>query len=117
MLIYIFLLIIIFLLDIIIKPNTSSKRRKRFLGLCMLLFLMISMFRDVSVGADTKQFYDAFTIIGNRSLELSFEYSRYEKGFILLCKLLSIVSNNPQILIIITSLFINCVVFKFIENN
>ena len=117
MLIYVVLLILIIFLNIIIKPNKSQNRNNLYINICLILFLIISMFRSEKVGADTQNFIDAFINIKNRSLLTSFEYSRFEKGFILLCKIISIFTSNPQALIMITSLFVNIVIFRFIKNN
>ena len=73
MLIYVVLLILIIFLNIIIKPNKSQNRNNLYINICLILFLIISMFRSEKVGADTQNFIDAFINIKNRSLLTSFE--------------------------------------------
>lgn len=117
MYIYILLIILIFLLYFIIKPNKSQKKKKNFIVSCFFLIIIISAFRGISVSKDTSQYCRAFSNIASQSLELSFENYRFEIGFIIFCKILGMISNEPQILIIVTSIIIFGAVGKFIYNN
>lgn len=115
--IYFLLIFIVVLLDIILKPKEKIKNRKIYLMCCFIFFTAIAALRDISVGADTKQFCLAFSGIQNIPLSLALNNYRYEKGFIVLCKILGALFNNSQSLIIFTSIFIQYTVFKFIDNN
>ena len=110
MFIYLLLLMIIFIIFKI------SKNKNRALVFSFLLIAIVASLRKYTVGVDTKQFYDMFDYIHN---DLSWNYHnfRYEPGFYYLCKLLSKISSNAQILIIVSSVFINFSVYRFIKNN
>lgn len=116
--IYIFCLIFIIVLGVIFnsKNTKSNKNKKIFLILSFFILTFIAAFRSYNVGVDTKQYYHAFI----KTIYLDFSnlnLLRYEFGFSLLCKILSNINNNPQILIIVSSIFINFAVAKFIYKN
>lgn len=116
MTIYLILLLIVFLLGVFLHVNKSPKYRKVYCTIVFVLITLISALRYYTVGIDTYQYYRAFGIISN--LDFShFSILRYEYGFTLLCKLLSYITENPQILLIVTSCFINYTVGKFIYKN
>lgn len=110
MIIYLILLVVIFIIF-----NISKNKNKAFL-ISFVLITLIAALRKYTVGADTLQFYRDFS---NIVKDLSWNYNnfRYEPGFYYLCKILGLISGDAQILIIVTSIFINFSVFKFIKKN
>lgn len=110
MIIYFLLLILVLIFF------TLSKDKKKALLLSFVCVATVASLRKYTVGIDTTQFYNAFTKI---AADKTWNYTnfRYELGFYYLCKLLSCIWNDGQILIIFTSIFINFSVFKFIKNN
>lgn len=91
-----------------------------YFGLCFLL-IFFAAFRNSSVGSDTKQFVLVFEGISQNDWSyfktISGFNGRIEPGFYLLCKLLSYLSNDYVILLLVTSLFSLAVIFYFIKTN
>lgn len=115
--IYIVILFIIAFLGIILKPNKDTKRKNIFMFIVFGILTVVAAIRDTSVGIDTEQFCLAFERINGMTLNSAFKFLRYEKGFIVLCKILSYVGNNSQILILSSSLIIFPMVGIFIYRN
>ena len=117
---YIYILLFMYLISLIIltklKKTKSKNTDKVFLIMAFIPIVAISCFRSRNVGIDTKQFTTAFSII-SKMYPSSFSSLRYESGFIWCCWILSKFIKNSQILIIISSLFINCSVMHFIKKN
>ena len=116
MLIYLVQLILILILGIFMKPSKSDSKKKLFLFCAFVILCFVACLRDYTVGYDTKQYVTAFNKASSLTLS-NFSYLRYEYGFTFLLWLLSKISSNWQILLIITSLFINFSVLRFIEKN
>jgi len=114
--IYIILLILLIIIGDILKQNKNLKNKKIYIIISFILLGVISAIRSSSVGADTQQFVNAFMKIEKLTLPNAINTMgyRYEEGFIILCKTLSLITSNPQILIIFTSIFINGAVCIFI---
>lgn len=110
MIVYLSIVILVLTLHIL-----KFNKNKGLIIIFICLFL-VSAFRNYSVGVDTIQYYQYYTIIGNYS---GWDYShfRYEPGFFYLCKVLFIITSEPQMLLIITSAFINFSVYYFIRKN
>lgn len=117
MIIYILFLVYLFFTTML---YTQSKRKHKqkiiFLIANFIPLVLISGFRDCTVGIDTKQFTGAFSKIINMSPKY-FNTLRYEYGFSYLCWILGKISSNPQILIFVTSFFINISIARFIYKN
>lgn len=112
--IYIIILVVLLIVGDVLKPNKKLKNKKTYMIFVFFILGTTAAIRSPKVGIDTMQFYRAFEIIGNMSLNVAINATRYEVGFVMLCKGLNVITSNPQILIIITSLFINGVVCLFI---
>lgn len=110
MIIYLILLISIFLFFYVFKNKDKA------LVMSFIFITVIAALRKYTVGADTFQFYRDFLNIVKDS---SWNYTnfRYEAGFYYLCKVLGLLSRDAQILIVVTSVFINFSVYKFIKKN
>lgn len=115
--IYIVILFIIVLLGITLKPNKDIKRKKIFMVIVFGVITIIAAIRSSSVGVDTEQFCFAFERIKIMTLSNAFNFFRYEKGFIVLCKILSYIGTNNQILIFCSSLIIFPMIGMFIYKN
>lgn len=111
MIIYLILLIVIIISNFIIK---DEKKKLYFYNFFFIVLTLLSCLRKYTVGADTAQFWDNFLKINSLNFSELFTL-RYEKGFILLCKFIQIFSSSPQSLLIVTSIFVNFSVYKFIK--
>ena len=116
MAIYILSLLFILGLGFIFNCNSTKKRKIVFLIISCLTLTTIAMFRTKYVGIDTLQYFRNFQYISNTAYS-ELHLIRYELGFTYLCKILGEFYSDPQILIIVTSIFINVSVFRFIYKN
>lgn len=71
-----------------------------------VILFTISAFRAPHVGTDTANYIHGFNLIASQDFESIFSIVRWEIGYTLLNKLISLVSNNSQAIIIVTSFFI-----------
>ena len=119
MYIYIIIILLIVLLGCAIRPNSNKKRKKIYLTIVFIILAIVASLRAYTVGVDTEQYCIAFDKISEMTIEQAKEDTRYETGFVVLCKILSYVYDNYQILIIVTSIFIMYAVIRFIyeESN
>lgn len=113
----IYLLSVFFIIFIGLIFNYKNRKQKKiYLIISFFILITIACIRDNNVGVDTEQYVRNYKVIS--SLDFSELSSlRYELGFSYLCKILSNFSENPQILIIVTSIFINISVLRFIYKN
>ena len=114
--IYVIILIIIALECILINPSKSKTRKKIFVIITFGILTIIAAIRDSTVGVDTEQFCNAFEIISQIPLANAFNL-RYEEGFVILCKILSYITMNRQILIVMSSLIIFPMIGFFVYKN
>ena len=91
--------------------------RKKFSLIYILisvgLLAFLAMFRSANVGNDTDTYVNLFYKIAEGT-DLSVYSARYEIGYLYLNKLLSYISKNHQILLIITSLYTFAILGRFI---
>ena len=114
--IYFGVIFVLIVCNLILYPINNNNKKKIYLFISFMILSLISALRSKNVGVDTSLFYKGFEeIILLKFSEL--DIMRYEYGFMLLCKFLSYITHNPQILIIVTSIFINYAVVKFIYLN
>ena len=110
--IYIALFIFELLFGLAVKKKEKIYKNV-YLVISFMLLAGIAAIRTENVGVDTPQYYRAYLRISNLNWsELITE--RYEIGFTILCKGLSYITSNPQLLIAITAIFINFSVIRFI---
>lgn len=114
MLIYVILIITILAMGYIFKANSIDKNKKIYIIIIGIILIIISGFRSVNVGADTLQFCRDFDNIKRIGWDYVFRATRYEIGFVFLCKILGEICNNYQILIFFTSFIVNVLICKFI---
>lgn len=109
-------MLLIILLSLYVDFNRTNQRKIYFLIIIFSLLAIISSIRADSVGVDTLQYVRAYK--GIRFLDWNeFDALWYEWGFSALCKLLNYITENPQLLIFITSIFIMISVAIFIYKN
>ncbi len=107
------LIYIVALLLIIIMYCKINKRWALFFS--FFIFTLIAALRSFKVGVDTEQFYNTYQYIGN--LSWNFEGIRYELLYCVFVKILYNFSKNPQLLLIVSSIFINFSFYLFIKKN
>ncbi len=88
-----------------------KNKNKAFLFITFLELFFISGFRNWNIGNDTLSYVNTF-IATCSSFDMSGSYM--EKGYLLFNKLLSLLSNNPQTILIVTSFCILLSIFYFI---
>ncbi|MFZ5986468.1 MAG: EpsG family protein [Bacillota bacterium] len=116
MLIYIVLILMIGIIDFLFNVSNNNKYRRSYLIFFFGMTAIISALRAYAVGNDTDQFYRAYERIAQVDWT-SFYLFRYELGFTVLCKVLSYISREPQLLLIVTSLFSSYSIGRFIYKN
>lgn len=114
--IYIVVLIYIIILSIIMKQTKKPANSKVYLFLCFVPLTLIACLRNPSIGIDTQQFVNAFDKIIFLKPE-NFGLLRYEYGFSYLCWIIGKICTNSQLLIFVTSLFVNYSIARFISKN
>lgn len=110
--IYIAVLFWVFI-SIFMNYDRSKKRKKMFVIISFFILTVIAMLRSWQVGVDTAQYYRNFGYITYLDWSQS-DILRYESGFFALCKILSYISKDPHILIMVSSLIIIPSVGRFI---
>ncbi len=98
------LISIILISGLICLQNNSRLNKKIYLAINFLIFTMLAAFRDISIGNDTYTYFNLFKTVQNESIDVL--KNRFEVGYLWLNKLLGLISSNPQILFIITSIII-----------
>lgn len=116
MLFYNLIIMLSLLIGLGFKVNNSDKKIKFYIVVVFSALTLVSALRGNSVGMDTNQYIKAYENISYLNWNQLNEIS-YEIGFSVLCKFLSYISIKPQILIIISSMFIMMSVARFIYKN
>ena len=104
------------LLVIIFSSFRFFPKKGKALSLSFFLLTMVAVLRKYTVGADTGQWWRVYTVIVTDP-SWDFRKYRFEPGFYYLCKILGLIYQNPQIVISLTSIFINYSVYSFIKKN
>lgn len=117
MTIYIIILLIEIFFGILLSLKKNKNSKRIFLVVSFIILATISGFRTVDVGMDTEQYYRAYQRINSYNSIIDAFNERYEKGFVVLCYTLGKISSDPQVLIFVTSIFINFCVLRFIDKN
>ena len=99
--IYIAVLVIILILDRILKPENSIKRKKCYAIIIFIMLGGLSALRKYTVGNDLHyQYYGYFIRMQNVSWAQLFSMNtRYEPGFLSFLKIIGSISSNPQFMI------------------
>ena len=90
-------------------------RQKTALRVAFIAFALVAAFRAWTVGVDTEQFYGMYATVGKS--DWSFDGIRYEYLYCVFVKILYSISQDPQLLLVVTSLFINFAYYRFIKTN
>lgn len=106
---YYFVILLILILGGIIfnstiNKNLNKKLKKSYLIIVNIILILIASLRSEVIGNDTKEYIYLFNQIKYTSIE--YYKSRYEIGYLLLNKLISLFTNNAQLLIGVTSIII-----------
>jgi hypothetical protein len=100
------LILYILLIGTIFRESNQGKAMKI---LCLILtfglFTVLASFRSDSVGNDTAEYLRIFNDISSTG-GMSLYSWRYEKGYLFLNKILSLITDQSQIILIITSVMI-----------
>ena len=88
-----------------------KQNNRIFLGITFLELLFVSGFRAWHIGNDTFTYVNVF-IASTSSIDMSQSYM--EKGYLLFNKCLSLFTDNPQAILIVTSFIILGAIFYFI---
>ena len=115
---------ILFIYLIFIGIFISDKRRKTKIILLCLGPILIQSLRSPTCGTDVWGngfgYYQTFTFISEIPLKLILTEKVYEQGYVLFNKLLSYISDNPQIFLSLTSVLIFSLIgyiyYRFSEN-
>lgn len=118
MIYYVILLLILIYVALHKKINISRKNKKKFLLFSFGLLSFVAILRSTQVGIDLNYYYSNYYVLISQLAPRDFQAfsisSGYEMGFICFCKLLSVVSSNPQWLVFVTSIIIYSVLARFI---
>src|SRR5690242_8197617 len=101
------------LLAIILRPDLGRSGRAWFALLSFATLATFAAIRAPTVGADTLQYYRFFTIIGHLSWS-DRKTLRFESGYFLLNKVFYAVTDDPQVFIAVTNIFVIAVVTWFL---
>lgn len=102
---YLILLTIIPTAACALKPQSNRRNKRIYVFFISVCFFILAAFRAVTIGVDTRQFAGAYQSIASDGT-LDFDKYRYEHGFVVLCFLLSRLTSNYQLLLIVVALFL-----------
>ncbi|RKM60702.1 EpsG family protein [Butyrivibrio sp. XB500-5] len=117
--IYILTLALIMLFSFILKPWMSQERKRWYAIFSFILLGGIQALRKYTVGNDLHfQYYGNFIKYHHLPWKYIFGVkTRYEPGFLTFYKLVGIITDNPQIMIAVHSLFVIGVFVVFMYKN
>lgn len=102
------------------STNDIARRDKYFILVSFLLLFIISALRAETIGTDTSNYLRGFEIIKHSSFDTMINFIRWEKGYVILNKIVSIFTSNGQGILIVSSfivLFSMCTFIKRHSNN
>lgn len=115
--IYLFSLIVIILVGIIFDANKNDKSKRKYIMFSFGIMTIISALRKYSIGIDLNIIYTPlFKTISMLPFN-SLKNIQMEYGFVLFCKLISMISTNIQAFIVVTSVLIYTAYGNFIYKN
>ena len=107
MLPYLLVMALALVLGVIVCPERSLKRKKLYLVLIFSAIFLLAACRSVTVGVDTAMHCKAYRTISLLSYSgMDAITDRFEIGFVLLCKMLSLLNSSYQLLIVVSSAII-----------
>lgn len=96
---------------------SAEKYNKIFLLLSFVLLFLISSLRAKQIGTDTANYINKFNLIQVTDFRYIFDLVRYEKGYVILNKIVSYISSNQQSIIVATSFIVLYTIFSGINKN
>lgn len=103
----------------VLLPNLQ-KNKKYYLIMMFVILTFFSGLRGIDVGIDTKSYVAIFNQVNMQPLMDSFNNSRIENGYILLNYVVGRFTDNPQAILLITSIIINYsfarAIYKYSDN-
>lgn len=88
-----------------------------FLIVSFLLLCIVSSLRAEHIGTDTANYIHKFLVIQATDFSYIFDLVRYEKGYVLLNKVISYISSNSQLIIAATSFITLLLIFIGIKRS
>lgn len=113
----IFLCIIIYVILSIIKKIPADLKNKIFLALIFIIICFLMATRTYGTGSDTEMYVRKFQEFCQAKWNSQIFGGYYEPLYVITNILLSYISSNPRILIVVTSIFISFAFYKFIQDN
>lgn len=96
-------LIATFAFGAIVELNKNQKVKELYLKAVFLTAFIIAGLRGISVGRDTASYFSIFNRISEFGITELPRSTELEKGYMILCWLLSKISDSPQILLVVSS--------------
>ena len=109
--------IIIYIVISLTKRLSKKQKDSLFLILSFITIMFLTATRDYSTGTDTKMYVRTFIRFSQNKWNSTIFGGYYEPLYAILNILLSYISINPRILIVVTSIFISYSFYKFIKDN
>lgn len=98
-----------------VYPANSSKNIKKYLSIIFFVFAILIGLRSSSVGDDTIGYINNFNLVRQYgSLSAVINSSRFEVGYLVYVRLLTMISDNAQILLIVTAIIVSFSFGRFI---
>lgn len=116
---YTVLLILYFLLSFFkLDKGLNNKQSKKILIFLLLPLFLLTAFRDVSVGNDTLNYYNAFKYISLQpSIIEAIKHSRFEIGYVFLNYFISCVTDNYYVLQFLMTVIIYKSLYDFLKKK
>lgn len=111
MILYIFIIVFLIMLSI---GRLGKARPKTLLVMSLLFLWLLATVRALEIGNDTKTYFNLFQYIASTH-DVSFYSTRYEKGFLILIKYFTYISNDFWMFLAIVNAYIYIAYYKFID--
>lgn len=98
------------------NPMPDNKRKK-YLFLSLGVLSILTMFHGSSVGKDSENYVIIFNRIADNDLKTFLSRTSIEKGFVVLCKGLSYIKRDAQLLFMFTGFFAYYSIGRFLYKN
>lgn len=107
---------IILLLLLLLLVGLSMPKSKKLTFIIIIFFFLLASLRSNIIGNDTQNYLDVFKWISNNGYQMIENLSyRFEKGFLVYTFVLTKISNNPQLFLIVSAFFTYFVYYIFIK--
>lgn len=119
---YIVYLVFLFICVFLDESYRAEKQKLTLLKLALVPYFVLMVFKDASIGSDTPDYFMSFEAMAKYDFYnfLSFEeygYERIEKGFKLLIWLLTRITPDGHILLLVTAVISSVAIFSFIKDH